>query len=679
MMPGQNRSLESRDIAEKKEKGSGNFYSIDFIKAAAGKGDEKYGHGGMPIIPYLCISFFFMPTLLKVENLARSYGEKILFENISFVINQFQKVALIARNGAGKTSLLNIIAGTEPSDEGTVTLFSKASMQYLQQEPELSQHTTVFEEVYSTSNEIQRAILDYERVLHTQDKKAIEDAIEKMDACQGWEYETRIKQILTRLKLPDFGQPMAELSGGQRKRVALAKILITEPDFLILDEPTNHLDVEMIEWLEEYLLQRSLTIFMVTHDRYFLDRVCDEILEMDEASVFRYKGNYSYFLDKQAERIEIRNKETEKARNLLRNEREWMSRMPKARTTKSKARIESFYEIKDKAENVVRQSRINISVAETRLGRKILEMNDVSFSWKEQKILKGFTYTFKRAEKIGIIGNNGSGKSTFLEIVTQALKPQRGAVQKGETINFGYYRQEGIRFNEQTKVVDVVRDIAEVVKLENGDTISSEAFLNFFMFPYGSLQQPVYKLSGGEKRRLYLVTVLMKNPNFLILDEPTNDLDILTLNILEEYLAAFNGCVLVVTHDRYFLDKIVDHLFVFEGDGIVKDFPGNYTIYKEYHDRKVREELSKTRSLQPRKEKPKQAGAAKPSFKEQREFEGLEKEITSLEQRKKEVEDALHSGTLKPEELVKMSEEFGKLLDLIDAKTGRWIELSEKF
>ena len=624
-------------------------------------------------------SFNPMSTLLQVEKLVRSYGEKILFEDISFVINQYQKIALIARNGAGKTSLLNIIAGSEPSDEGTVTLFNQASMQYLHQEPELGLNNTVFEEVYSASNETQKTILNYERVIQGQDKREIQHAMEQMDAIQGWEYETRIKQILTQLKLPDLEQPVSELSGGQRKRVALAKILITEPDFLILDEPTNHLDVEMIEWLEEYISQRNLTIFMVTHDRYFLDRVCDEILEMENAAVYRYKGNYSYFLEKQAERIGNQNKETEKARNLLRKEQEWMSRMPKARTTKSKARIDSYFEIKERAENTVHESRFSINIAGTRMGKKILELNDVSFKWNDLKMLQGFTYTFKRFEKIGIIGRNGSGKSTFLDIVTGKLKPQKGSIQTGETISFGYYKQEGILFSNDMKVIDVVREIAEVVKLGNGDTISAAAFLNYFMFPYTSHHQPVYKLSGGEKRRLYLVTVLMKSPNFLILDEPTNDLDILTLNVLEEYLASFNGCVLVVTHDRYFLDKIVDHLFVFEGDGVIKDFPGNYTIYKEYHDRKVKEESSKNRALQPKKEKPKQPLQPKLSFKEQRELEDLEMEIASLEARRTEVEMALHSGILASEELISMSEEFGVILKEIEVKTNRWIGLSEKF
>jgi ABC transport system ATP-binding/permease protein len=619
-----------------------------------------------------------MATLLQVENLARSYGEKNLFENISFVINQYQKVALIARNGAGKTSLLNIIAGNEPADSGTVTIFNQASMQYLPQEPQLVMHNTVFEEVYSASNEIQQTILNYEKVIGGQDKKDIQHAIERMDAIEGWEYETRIRQILTQLKLPDLEQPVSELSGGQKKRVALAKILITEPDFLILDEPTNHLDVEMIEWLEEYFSQRNLTLFMVTHDRYFLDRVCDEILEMDNAAIYRYKGNYSYFLEKQEERISIQGKETEKARNLLRNEKDWMSRMPKARTTKSKARIDSFYELKEKADNKVHETRLNISIAGSRMGKKILEVNDVSFGWNELKIMQGFTYTFKRFEKIGIIGKNGSGKSTFLDIVTGKIRPQRGSIQTGETISFGYYKQDGITFNNDTKVIDVVKEIAEVVKLGNGDTISAAAFLNYFMFPYTSHHQPVYKLSGGEKRRLYLVTVLMQSPNFLILDEPTNDLDILTLNVLEEYLASFNGCILVVTHDRYFLDKIVDHLFVFEGDGVIQDFPGNYSIYKDHHDRKLKSDMSKLRASVPKKEKPKQVVAPKLSFREQKELESLEAEIDELETRKKQVEDALHSGTLNPEELVRRSQEFGEILELIEKKTTRWIELSEK-
>jgi ATP-binding cassette subfamily F protein uup len=621
-----------------------------------------------------------MSSVLLVENLARSYGEKNLFENISFVLSQSQKVALIARNGAGKTSLLNIIAGLEPCDAGTVTMFNRESFEYLKQEPELDPERTVFEEVYSHSNEIQRAILNYEHVIKGTSKEEIQHAIGQMDAMQGWEYETRVRQILTQLKLPDLDQRIGTLSGGQRKRVALAKVLITEPDFLILDEPTNHLDVEMIEWLEEYLSKTSITLLMVTHDRYFLDRVCDEVLEMENAAVYKYRGNYSYFLEKQAERLDNQNKEVERAQNLLRTEQEWMRRMPKARTTKAKARIDSFFDLQDKASGKVYEERFTLNIEGLRMGNKILEINDVSFKWGELQILKGFTYTFKRNEKVGIVGKNGSGKSTFLDIITGKIRPQKGHIQKGETIQYGYYKQQGLVFDEQTKVIDVVREIAEVVRLSNGDTISAAAFLNYFMFPYPSHFQPVYKLSGGEKRRLYLVTVLMRSPNFLILDEPTNDLDILTLNVLEEYLASFNGCVVVVTHDRYFLDKIVDHLFVFDGDAVIKDFPGNYTQYKNWlDDRKKQEQLQKRVAVRKiEAERPVVPVSNKLSFRERRELETLENEIAMLEQEKAEIEADLQSGRLDPVALTQRSQRWAAILPEIELKTDRWMELSDR-
>jgi ATP-binding cassette subfamily F protein uup len=621
-----------------------------------------------------------MSTVLQVENLARSYGEKNLFENISFSVNQFQKVALIAKNGAGKTSLLNIIAGLEPCDAGSTSLYNPFTFEYLMQDPPLTDSKTVFEEVYSHTNEFQRAILEYEHAMQTDDRNVIQSAIERMDAMQGWEYDTRVRQILTQLQLPDLDQGIGTLSGGQRKRVALAKVLITEPDLLILDEPTNHLDVEMIEWLEEYLTKSNVTLLMVTHDRYFLDRVCDEILEMENAAVFRYKGNYSYFVEKQAERIDILNQETERARNLLRTEQEWMRRMPKARTTKAKARIDSFYEIREKAENKTREERLNLTIEGARMGKKILEVNDVSFKWGETPLLKGFTYTFKRFEKIGIVGKNGSGKSTFLDIITGKIRPQKGSLQKGETIQFGYYRQQGLVFDGETRVIDVVRNIAEVVRLGNGDSISAAAFLNYFMFPYPTHHQPVYKLSGGEKRRLYLVTVLMQSPNFLILDEPTNDLDLLTLNVLEEYLADFNGCVIVVTHDRYFLDKIVDHLFVFEGGGVIRDFPGNYTQYKVKAEEKKRTESRQKRDESPKPARMKSVAdtSGKLSYREKKELEGLEAEIASLEQEKNRIESELSSGLLDSATLGKSSVRFAAIIGEIEEKSNRWLELSER-
>ncbi|MCX6287172.1 MAG: ABC-F family ATP-binding cassette domain-containing protein [Bacteroidetes bacterium] len=622
-----------------------------------------------------------MPTLLQVENLTRHFGEKILFENISFSINQYQKVALIAGNGAGKTSLLSIINGSEPSDGGTVTLFNQASMAYLRQEPVLNESLTVFDEVYATSNDTLKTIHDYEEALELPDRNLLSKAMERMDAINGWDYENRIKQILTRLSLTNLHQAVSALSGGQKKRLALAKTLITEPDFLILDEPTNHLDIDMIEWLEEYLTRNQVTLLMVTHDRYFLNRVCDEILEMENGRLFRHKGNYEYFLEKSQERKENETQETEKARNILRTEAEWMRRMPKARTTKSKARIDSFYELKEKAANKTWERNMTLGMEGERMGKKILEIHDVSFSWGDLPILEHFGYIFKRREKIGIIGKNGSGKSTFLDIVTSRIHPQKGTVETGGTIKFGHYRQDGIVFDEQTRMIDVVKEIADVVQLSNGDKVSAAHFLNYFMFPYPMHYQFVYKLSGGEKRRLYLVTVLMRNPNFLILDEPTNDLDILTLNILEDYLASFQGCVLVVTHDRFFLDKIVDHLFVFEGNAVLKDFPGNYSQYREWADQKKRQAAlarvgaAKEPAPSSAMTRPKKPGL---SYKENVEFETLEKEIHDLEVEKQFLETALGSGILDQQELMEKSQRFSSVISGIDSKTERWMELSEK-
>jgi ABC transport system ATP-binding/permease protein len=617
-------------------------------------------------------------TYLQVENLSRSYGEKVLFRNISFFINKEQRVALIARNGTGKTTLFNILAGTEMKDEGTVTFLNNATTGYLMQEPVMNEDNTVFEEVRSSSNDIQRTILEYEQAILGQDKERIEKAIHQMDAKNGWEYETRIRQILTQLKISNLDQRIGTLSGGQKKRVALARVLITEPDLLLLDEPTNHLDVEMVEWLEEYLSRSGMTIFMVTHDRYFLDRVCNEILELDDQTLFRYKGNYSYFLEKQQERKDIADKEKEKAVNLLRTEQEWMRRMPKARGTKAKARIGSYHELKAIADKHSFEGRLTMNIKETYLGKKILELNDIHFKWGELPILSSFSYIFKRHEKIGIIGSNGLGKSTFLDILTGAVKPDIGKVEVGESIRFGYYRQQGISFKEDSKVIDLVKEIAEAIKMGSGKIVSAAEFLNYFMFPFPMHQQPVYKLSGGEKRRLYLVTVLMQSPNFLILDEPTNDLDILTLNVLEDYLSTFKGCVLAVSHDRYFLDKVVDHLFVFKGEGKIRDFPGNYTIYREHEDVEKRRAFLLKKPKPVKTDKPKEKDPAKLSYREKVEIETLEKEISRLEEERSDIETALHAGDLTPEELMEKSERFAAILNQIEEKTGRWMELSER-
>jgi ATP-binding cassette subfamily F protein uup len=616
-------------------------------------------------------------TFLQVDNLSRAYGEKVLFKNISFTISEGQKVALIARNGTGKTSILNMIAGLESADEGNAVIFPDVSFGYLMQDPDMDHSKTVFEEVYDSANAIQRTILAYEKALETHNENALHLAMAEMDACNGWEYETRIKQILSTFKINNLDQKIGELSGGQKKRVALAKALITEPEFLILDEPTNHLDVDMIEWLEIYLSRSSSTLLMVTHDRYFLDRVCTEIIELETGSLYRYKGNYSYFLEHQAERVDIQNKEVEKARNILRKEQEWMDRMPKARTTKSKARIDSFYEIKDKASQKFTEERIRLNIQGERLGNKILEVKDISFAWPGLQVVDHFGHIFKKNEKVGIIGRNGTGKTTFLDMLTCNLKPQKGRVEPGETVKFGYYRQEGLQFKEEDRVIDVVRRIADEVKTGNGEWMSAAAFLNYFLFPYPTHNQYVYKLSGGEKRRLYLVTVLMQHPNFLVLDEPTNDLDILTLNVLEDYLANFNGCVMVVTHDRFFLDKIVDHLFVFEGNAKVKDFPGNYSQWKEWADKQDTKNKTAQKSNEPTIEKPARERKPGLTFKEKRELEQLEKDLEALENEKAGIEAAFSDSSLSHEELTKKSRRMGEILHEIDQKSDRWIELSE--
>ncbi|MBN1180768.1 MAG: ABC-F family ATP-binding cassette domain-containing protein [Bacteroidales bacterium] len=618
-----------------------------------------------------------MRTLLEVDRVTRIYGEKVLFNKISLHITEGQKVALIAKNGSGKTTLLNIIAGIEGPDEGTITLNREINTEYLFQNPVLVPENTIFEEVYNTRNEINKAIKAYEKALIKGNEKDLQKTIEQMDRLNAWEYDTKIKQILTILKVTELDKKINTLSGGQQKRVALAKLLISSPDLLILDEPTNHLDVEMIEWLEEYLSQSNITLLMVTHDRYFLDRVCNEILELDSGNIYRYEGNYTYFLKKKDERMEIAAGEVEKAKNLLRKEQDWMNRMPKARGTKAKYRIDNYYELKSKAENGTRNEKMNISIEASRMGKKILVLKDICYKWDDLKILDGFTYTFSRYEKIGIIGKNGAGKSTFLDVITEKLKPRAGILEMGETIKFGYYKQEGIIFDENTKVIDIVREIADVVKIGNGESISAAAFLNYFMFPYPTHHQLVSKLSGGEKRRLYLVTVLMQSPNFLILDEPTNDLDIITLQVLEDYLASFNGCVIVVSHDRYFMDKIVDHLFVFKGNGIIKDFPGNYTIYKDYEDQIKREESIKTKPTSTRKEKNDQTQTRKLTYKERIELEALEKEIELLEKEKKVIETELNSGGLNAQDLHTKSTFYGDLLKKLDQKTDRWLELSE--
>ena len=618
-----------------------------------------------------------MITYLQIENLSKYWGELPLFDGISFSINEGQKVAMIAKNGAGKSTLMDIIAGLETPDSGKSSLSNHISIGYLRQNPELNPEDTILEATFNSSGELIQTVKNYEKALESHDTRVLDSAIERMNALNAWDFELKIKQILTQLKITNVNQQIKFLSGGQKKRVALAHILIDEPDFLILDEPTNHLDLEMIEWLEKHLEKAKGTLFMVTHDRYFLDRVCNEIIELENNTIYKYKGNYSYYVEKREERIQSLNAEIDRAKNLFRTELEWLRRMPQARSHKSKYRTENAYKLQEKASQRRVEDEVELTVQGKRLGSKILNIKNISKAFGELIILDKFSYNFTRLEKIGIIGKNGSGKTTVLNMLTGSMLPDSGTIDIGETISFGYYRQDGISFNAGDKVIDVIKEIAEVVDLGNGNRMTASQFLNYFLFPPDTQYNFVEKLSGGEKRRLYLCTVLMRNPNFLILDEPTNDLDIITLNVLEDYLRNFQGCAIVVSHDRFFMDKIVDHLFVFDGDGQVKDFPGNYSDYREWVDEKEREQRTPDKREKILKPKPVKEGVRKLSFNEKRELEQLEKDIANLEEEKNEIETAMNSGNCSSSELVAKSQRHGEIRELLDDKELRWLELSE--
>ncbi|WP_430813063.1 ABC-F family ATP-binding cassette domain-containing protein [Carboxylicivirga sp. RSCT41] len=618
-----------------------------------------------------------MINYLSVENLTQHWGDIRLFNDISFGLNEGQKVALIARNGAGKTTLLNILGGKIPANEGNITLRNGITMGYLSQDPYLNKEHTVIEEVFNVDNETVQTIKAYEQALEKNDQQALGALIEKMDVLQAWDYEQRIKQILSQLKITRFDQSVSELSGGQQKRVALASILISEPELLILDEPTNHLDLEMVDWLEQYLSKSKATLLMVTHDRYFLDRVCNEIIELADETIYRYQGNYSYFLKKRQERLANKKAEIEKARNLLKTEQEWMNRMPQARATKAKYRIDAFYDLKDKAHQNINEQNLELGIAQARLGKKVINLHGISKAFDDLQLIKDFSYKFAPYEKVGIVGKNGTGKSTFLNILTGALQPDTGEVEKGETVVFGYYRQEGIKIDDNKKVIEVISDIAEDISLGEGKRMSASQFLRYFLFPNEMHYVQVNKLSGGEKKRLLLMTVLIKNPNFLILDEPTNDLDIFTLNVLEDYLANFKGCVIVVSHDRYFLDKVTDHLFAFEGNCRIKDFVGSYSDYNKQKKQEERQ-VSKAVKQENVVEKPKPASKQKKlSYKEKRELEQIESELQILEEKKESLQNELNSGSLASEDLVLKSKELNEIMDTLDEKEMRWLELKE--
>ena len=618
-----------------------------------------------------------MVAYLQVEDLTKSFGELLLFEKISFGIAQGQRVGLIAKNGSGKTTLLNILAGREGYDEGRITYRNDIRVGYLEQSPHYPEDLSVIEACFYHGNAVVDLIREYEKCMETPGNPGLDRLLAQMEQEKAWDYERKAKQILSQLKIHDFSQKVKFLSGGQLKRVALANVLITEPDFLILDEPTNHLDLDMVEGLEEYLGRNSVTLLMVTHDRYFLDRVCSEIIEIDNRQIYGYKGNYSYYLEKRQERIDATNAEIARANNLYRTELEWMRRMPQARGHKARYREEAFYDLEKVARQRTYDASVKLDVKASYIGSKIFEAEHLCKSFGDLKILDDFSYIFSRYEKMGIVGNNGTGKSTFIKILMGIEKPDSGKLEIGETVRFGYYSQDGLKFDEQMKVIDVVTDIAEVIELGNGKRLTASQFLQHFLFTPETQHSYVYKLSGGEKRRLYLCTVLMRNPNFLVLDEPTNDLDIVTLQVLEEYLQNFKGCVIVVSHDRYFMDKVVDHLLVFNGQGDIRDFPGNYSDYREWKEAKAEHDKAAEKPKEEKVKYVRQDTRRRMTFKEKREFEQLEKEIAELEAEKKAIEDALCSGTLGVDELTEKSKRLPLLNDELDEKSMRWLELSE--
>ncbi|MAP79630.1 MAG: ABC transporter [Aequorivita sp.] len=617
---------------------------------------------------------------LSVENISKSFGMRVLFENISFGINEGQKIGFVAKNGTGKTSLLKIIAGIDKADTGNVVFRKGLKTAYLPQEPDLNPELTIEQTIFSSENPILKIIEAYEHAIENpDDQEAYHKAFDAMDAHQAWDFETRYKQILFKLKLDDLNAKISTLSGGQKKRLALANALLTKPDLLIMDEPTNHLDLEMIEWLENLFAKENFTLFMVTHDRYFLERVCNEIVELDEGILYSYKGNYSYYLEKREARIENEATETGKAKQLFKKELDWMRRQPKARTTKSKSRIDDFHEIKARASKRRNDHQVQLELNMERMGTKVVELHKVSKSFGEKTMLDKFEYNFNRGERVGIIGKNGTGKSTFLNILTGNLKPDSGKVIVGETVKFGYYTQGGINIKEGQKVIDVIKEYGEYIPLKKGRIISASQLLERFLFDPKKQYDFVEKLSGGERKRLYLCTVLIKNPNFLILDEPTNDLDIVTLNVLESFLLDFPGCLLVVSHDRYFMDKIVDHLFVFRGDGEVEDFPGNYSDFRAYEDSNIQEKREASESAPKSKKDWKQeSNAGKLSYNEQKEYNKLEKEIAKLEKERETLQNKFATENWDGAEIDKQSVKLQEITDKIDEKTERWFELSAK-
>lgn len=622
-----------------------------------------------------------MANLLQVENLTKSFGVNSLFDDINFTINEGDKVGLIAKNGTGKSTLLSIIAGDDTPDDGKLIFKNDVTIGYLKQLSQFEPHLSVIDTCLIGDDDQSKAIRQYENALIEGNNEEMTKAIQTMDLASAWDYEERFKQILSQLKIDDFKQRISELSGGQIKRVALAKILISNPQFLILDEPTNHLDIDMIEWLEAYLSRSRMTILMVTHDRYFLDKICSKILELDQKSIYGYDGNYNYYLEKRAERIDAQNAAVEKARNLLCTEIEWMRRQPQARAHKAQYRIDAFYDLKERAQSRNDKGDVELNVKAGYIGKKIFVAHHVSKSFDGKVILNDFNYIFSRYEKLGIVGDNGVGKSTFIKLLLDRIQPDSGYFEIGETVKFGYYSQEGIHFDEGKKVIDAIRDVAEHIYFDEKHHYSASQFLQLFLFSPTDQQKLIEKLSGGEKRRLYLAMVLMSKPNFLILDEPTNDLDIQTLEILEDYLSKFSGCLIVISHDRFFMDRCVDHTFVFMGDGVIKDFPGNYSEYRAWKEAHEKEEATvQKRKAESKPAKPRnnnRDNSQKLTFKEKREFEELTESIERLTKEKEELFNLFNSGEQIDDVATKASR-FEEVKDLLDEMELRWLELSEK-
>lgn len=616
---------------------------------------------------------------LSVEQISKSYGERVLFRDISFGINQGQKIGFVAKNGTGKTSLLNILSGDDTPDEGRVVYRKNLSVAFLSQEPKLDPNLTVEETIFSTENPILKVISDYERaLLNPEDTETYQQAFDAMDAHQAWDFETVYKQILSKFKLDNLAQKVAVLSGGQKKRLAMTNALLAQPDLLVMDEPTNHLDLEMIEWLEAFFAKENMTLFMVTHDRYFLERVCNEIVELDEGNLYSYKGNYSYYLEKRDARIENFETESAKAKQLYKKELNWMRRQPKARTTKSKSRIDDFTEIKARAHQRRNDHEMELELNMERMGTKVVELHGISKSYGDLNLFQKFEYNILRGERLGIIGKNGTGKSTFLNILTGSTLPDSGKVVIGDTVKFGYYTQTGIQIKEGQKVIDVVREFGDYIPLKKGRQISAQQLLERFMFDRKKQYDFVDKLSGGERKRLYLCTVLIRNPNFLILDEPTNDLDIVTLNVLESFLLDFPGCLIVVSHDRYFMDKIVDHLFVFRGNGVIDDFPGNYSDFRTYEDSNPKNKVTEEVQSKPKNEWKKDSSKAKLSYSEQKEHQRLERDIAKLEREREALQTKFATENWEADEINKQSIKLQEIIDSIETMEERWFELSAK-